>query len=72
MKTFSDVIDAFGGPNPFGEAIGVAPSHARTMKARDSIPPARSIGGFPRRGTRPTVATRSAGPPPREGRTNTW
>lgn len=40
MDTFSDVIDAFGGPAAFGEAIGVPDSHARTMKARDSIPAA--------------------------------
>jgi len=40
MDTFSAVIDAFGGPAAFGEAIGVPDSHARTMKARDSIPAA--------------------------------
>lgn len=40
MDSFSDVIDAFGGPTGFADAIGVPDSHARTMKARDSIPPA--------------------------------
>lgn len=38
IKDFAAVIDAFGGPQAFGEAIGVPPSHARTMKARNSIP----------------------------------
>lgn len=37
-NSFSAVIDAFGGAGPFGAAIGVNDSHARTMKARDSIP----------------------------------
>jgi hypothetical protein len=36
MDSFSDIIDAFQGT--FGEAIGVPDSHARAMKARDSIP----------------------------------
>jgi hypothetical protein len=40
MDSFSAVIDAFGGPPGFADAIGVPDSHARTMKARDSIPPA--------------------------------
>jgi hypothetical protein len=39
MNTFSEIIDAFGGR--FAEAIGVEESHARTMKARDSIPSTR-------------------------------
>lgn len=39
MQSFSDIIDAFGGPAPFGKAIKISDSHARTMKARDSIPP---------------------------------
>ena len=37
--TRSDVIRALGDPPGFAKAIGVAESHARTMKARDSIPP---------------------------------
>jgi len=39
MNSFSAVIEAFGGR--FAEAIGVEESHARTMKARDSIPSTR-------------------------------
>lgn len=39
MNTFSQVIEAFGGR--FAQAIGVEESHARTMKARDSIPSTR-------------------------------
>ena len=39
MKSFSAVIEAFDGQ--FAEAIGVEESHARTMKARDSIPSTR-------------------------------
>lgn len=39
--SFSAVIDAFGGAAPFGTAIGIPDSHARTMKARDSIPSTR-------------------------------
>lgn len=38
MKSFVDIIEAFGGAAPFGEAIGIPDSHARTMKARRSIP----------------------------------
>lgn len=38
MDSFASVIDAFGGPAKFGAAIGVPDSHARTMRARDSIP----------------------------------
>lgn len=38
MQTFASIIDAFGGPVPFSQAVGVPDSHARTMKARDSIP----------------------------------
>ncbi len=44
MDTFASIIDAFGGPGPFGEAIGIPDSHARTMKARDSIPASRWTG----------------------------
>jgi hypothetical protein len=39
MNSFSEVIAAFNGR--FAEAIGVEESHARTMKARDSIPSTR-------------------------------
>lgn len=39
MESFSDVIRALGDPPGFARAVGVAESHARTMKARDSIPP---------------------------------
>lgn len=39
MNSFSAVIEAFDGR--FAEAIGVEESHARTMKARDSIPSSR-------------------------------
>jgi hypothetical protein len=39
METFGAIIDAFGGTSAFGQAIGIPDSHARTMKARDSIPP---------------------------------
>jgi hypothetical protein len=38
MKSFIEIIDAFGGAAPFGAAIGISDSHARAMKARDSIP----------------------------------
>lgn len=38
MNSFIDIIDAFGGTAPFGEAIGISDSHARAMKARNSIP----------------------------------
>lgn len=41
MRTFSAIIEAFGGPSEFGSAIGIPDSHARTMKARDSIPAKR-------------------------------
>ena len=40
MNSFGEIIDAFGGPGPFGEALAIPASHARTMKARGSIPPA--------------------------------
>lgn len=38
MNSFVQIIDAFGGAAPFGEAIGIPDSHARAMKARGSIP----------------------------------
>lgn len=38
MQSFAAIIDAFGGPGPFSQAVGVSDSHARTMKARGSIP----------------------------------
>lgn len=39
MNSFSAVIEAFGGQ--FAQAVGVEESHARTMKARNSIPSTR-------------------------------
>jgi cellulase/cellobiase CelA1 len=39
MNSFSAIIDAFEGQ--FARAIGVEESHARTMKARNSIPSTR-------------------------------
>lgn len=36
MNSFSEIIDAFHGE--FAQAAGIEESHARTMKARDSIP----------------------------------
>jgi hypothetical protein len=36
MNTFPEIIDAFKGD--FAEAIGIEDSHARAMKARESIP----------------------------------
>jgi hypothetical protein len=39
METFGAIIDAFGGTGPFGRALGIPDSHARTMKARGSISP---------------------------------
>lgn len=38
METFAQIIDLFGGPLAFSEAIGIPDSHARAMKARNSIP----------------------------------
>jgi hypothetical protein len=38
MNSFVEIIDAFGGAAPFGEAIGIPDSHARAMKARGSVP----------------------------------
>ncbi|MCK1577858.1 hypothetical protein [Bradyrhizobium sp. 174] len=40
-RSHSDVIEAFGGAVKFGAAVGIKDSHARTMKARDSIPSGR-------------------------------
>lgn len=37
VETFSAVIDAFGGAAAFAAAVGIAGSHARAMKARNSI-----------------------------------
>jgi hypothetical protein len=39
MKSFAEVIDRIG-IGPTAEAIGLKDSHVRTLKARDSIPPA--------------------------------
>jgi len=36
----ASIIDAFGGPAAYAAAIGIPDSHARAMKARDSIGPA--------------------------------
>ncbi len=41
MDSFVHVIDAFGGPSVFAAAIGIPSSHARTMRARDSVPAER-------------------------------
>jgi hypothetical protein len=38
MKSFVEIIQAFGGTAIFAEAIGIPDSHARAMKARRSIP----------------------------------
>lgn len=40
MDTFEDIIQAFGGPAKYGEAIRIEGFHAQTMKQRGSIPPA--------------------------------
>jgi hypothetical protein len=40
LDTFQSVIDAFGGPTKFAEAIGIPGFHAQSMKTRGSIPPA--------------------------------
>jgi len=40
MNSFADIIDAFGRPRFFADAIGVSSMHARVFKCRDSIPPA--------------------------------
>ncbi len=39
MKRFSDIVDDLGGAAPFAALLGIPESHARTIKARDSIPP---------------------------------
>ncbi len=41
MRSFTDIIIAFGGPVPFSRALGIPDTHARTMQVRDSIPPER-------------------------------
>jgi hypothetical protein len=33
------IIEAFGGPKQFGDAIGISRTHAGAMKTRGSIPP---------------------------------
>lgn len=38
MKSFSDIIAAFGGVVPFREAMQLRDLNARQMKQRDSIP----------------------------------
>jgi hypothetical protein len=39
METFSQVIEAFGGPSGYAAALGIPAPHARAMKTRDSISP---------------------------------
>jgi hypothetical protein len=39
METFTEIIDGFGGPARFAEALGITASHAGVMKQRQSIPP---------------------------------
>lgn len=39
MRTFSEVIDAFGGSRAFADALNIDEGHARVMRWRDSIPP---------------------------------
>ena len=41
MTSFAEIIAAFGSATQFAVAVGIPPSHARTMKARDSIPASR-------------------------------
>lgn len=38
MRSFSDIIAAFGGVVPFRDAMGLPDVNARQMKQRDSIP----------------------------------
>lgn len=38
MNPVSDLIERFGGPSTFAEAIGLPDSHVRTIKTRKSIP----------------------------------
>lgn len=40
IRTFQDVIEAFGGPSKYAEALRIPGFHAQSMKTRDSIPPA--------------------------------
>jgi hypothetical protein len=40
LDTFQAVIDAFGGPTKYADAIRVPGFHAQSMKTRGSIPPA--------------------------------
>lgn len=40
IRSFTDVINAFGGPTKYAASIGVETFHAQSMKNRDSIPPA--------------------------------
>lgn len=40
LDTFQSVIEAFGGPTKYADAIGIPGFHAQSMKTRDSIPPA--------------------------------
>lgn len=38
MMTFTQIIEDLGGTTQFSRLVGVGESHARTMKARDSVP----------------------------------
>lgn len=40
LDTYQSVIDAFGGPTKYAEAIKIPGFHAQSMKTRGSIPPA--------------------------------
>lgn len=40
LDTFQAVIEAFGGPTKYADAIGIPGFHAQSMKTRGSIPPA--------------------------------
>jgi hypothetical protein len=39
VETFGAIIDAFGGNAAFAAALGIPDSHARAMRARNSIAP---------------------------------
>jgi hypothetical protein len=40
MRSFTEIIEAFGGVVPFRDAMHLPDVNARQMKLRDSIPPA--------------------------------
>lgn len=39
MLTFTDLIEQIGGAHGLADGLGIPMSHARTMKARKSVPP---------------------------------